>query len=99
MIEPTESFTKSELDRFADAVVAIKELILDHPEVLQTAPHFTPIDRVDEVAANRNLILREDIQHLPPLPFNRIKNSTLMNLSISEIKEKIIQANRAVSEG
>lgn len=99
MIEPTESFTKSELDRFADAVIAIKELILDHPKVLQTAPHFTPIDRVDEVSANRNLILREDIQHLPPLPFNRIKNSTLMNLSISEIKEKIIQANRALSEG
>ena len=42
MIEPTESFTKSELDRFADAVIAIKNLILQNPEVLNTAPHFTP---------------------------------------------------------
>ena len=80
MIEPTESFTKKELDRFADAVIAIKRLIMSTPEVLNTAPHFTPIDRVDEVSANRNLILMEEINHLPPLPFNRIKNSTLLKL-------------------
>ena len=99
MIEPTESFTKSELDRFADAVIAIKSLILQNPEVLNTAPHFTPIDRVDEVSANRNLILQEDILHLPPLPFNRIKNSTLMDLSISEIQKKVIEASQTLTIG
>ncbi len=97
MIEPTESFSKSELDRFAEAVIAIKELIMDHPEVLKTAPHFTPIDRVDEVSANRALVLSEIIHHLPPLPFNRIKNSTLCSLSIPEIKRKIVEASRALS--
>ena len=95
MIEPTESFTKKELDRFADAVIAIKRLIMSTPEVLNTAPHFTPIDRVDEVSANRNLILMEEINHLPPLPFNRIKNSTLQSLSIEEIHNKVIDAHRA----
>ena len=65
------------------------------PEVLNTAPHFTPIDRVDEVSANRNLILMEEINHLPPLPFNRIKNSTLQSLSIEEIHNKVIDAHRA----
>ena len=32
MIEPTESYTKMELDRFADAVVAIKDLIENYPK-------------------------------------------------------------------
>ena len=94
MIEPTESYTKKELDRFADAVLAIKELIVQHPKVLLSAPHFTPIDRVDEVSANRNLILHETIHHLPSLPHNRMKPSMLLELSISEIKQKIIEASK-----
>lgn len=92
MIEPTESYGKEELDRFADAVLAIKEIIVSHPEAIKTAPHFTPIDRVDEVSANRNLCLREKLDHLPPLPFNRIKPSILKDLSISEIKTRILDA-------
>ncbi len=93
MIEPTESYTKKELDRFASAVLAIKEIIVQHPKALLSAPHFTPIDRVDEVSANRNLVLNETIHHLPALPYNRIKPSLLMELSISAIKEKIIEAS------
>jgi glycine dehydrogenase len=90
MIEPTESYTKYELDRFVDAVICIKEIITDHPEAVKTAPHFTPIDRVDEVAANRNLILQEKLEHLPSLHLNRIKPSVLNNLEIREIKSRII---------
>jgi hypothetical protein len=48
---------------------------------------------VDEVSANRNLVLNETIHHLPALPYNRIKPSLLMELSISAIKEKIIEAS------
>jgi glycine dehydrogenase len=92
MIEPTESYGIAELDRFAEAVLAIKEMIEDHPEVLRSAPHFTPIDRVDEVGANRNLCLREKLEHLPSLPFNRVKPSILRDLSISEIKTRILEA-------
>ena len=69
------------------------------PEVLNTAPHFTPIDQVDEVSANRNLILMEEINHLPPLPFNRIKILTLQSLSIEEIHNKVIDAHRAQALG
>ena len=92
MIEPTESYTKAELDRFIDAVIAIKELISECPEAIKTAPHFTPIDRVDEVGANRNLILQEKLEHLPSLHLNRIEPSTLNALEISEIKKRIIDS-------
>ncbi|MBT3666808.1 MAG: aminomethyl-transferring glycine dehydrogenase subunit GcvPB [Opitutae bacterium] len=90
MIEPTESYTKSELDRFIDAVICIKEIISECPEAVKSAPHFTPIDRVDEVAANRNLILQEKLDHLPSLHLNRIKPSVLKGLEIREIKSRII---------
>jgi glycine dehydrogenase len=91
MIEPTESYTQTELDRFADAVLAIKDIIEEHPEVVAGAPHFTPIDKVDEVAANRNLCLSEKLDHLPALPLNRIQPNVLMELEINEIKKRILQ--------
>ncbi len=93
MIEPTESYTKAELDRFVDAVIAIKELISECPEAIKSAPHFTPIDRVDEVGANRNLILQEKLDHLPSLHLNRIKPSVLNDLEISEIKKRVIDCS------
>lgn len=39
MIEPTESETKEELDRFCDALINIKKEIEDSPEILKNAPH------------------------------------------------------------
>jgi glycine dehydrogenase len=89
MIEPTESYTKKELDRFAEAVLAIKDLIEEYPEVVTGAPHFTPIDRVDEVSANRNLCLAEKLDHLPALPSNRIQPQILLNLGVDEIKQRL----------
>ena len=64
MIEPTESYTKAELDRFAEAVLAIIKLVKTHPQVLNSAPHFTPIDRVEEVEANRDVCLSESLLSL-----------------------------------
>lgn len=90
MIEPTESYTKEELDRFADAVVAIGELVRQHPEVLQSAPRFTPVDRVDEVAANRGLILSERLQSLPVINPNRLSPTVLNQLPVKEIQERIL---------
>lgn len=90
MIEPTESYTKAELDRFAESVVAIRDIIRECPQALASAPHFTPIDRVDEVAANRNLILREKLDSLPSIPSNRMAASELLELSIGEIKQLIM---------
>ena len=94
MIEPTESYTKNELDRFAEAVLAIKDIIEEFPYVLKSAPHFTPIDKVDEVTANRNLRLHEPLDRLPPLPHNRISPAELTRLEVSEIKERVIQLSR-----
>jgi len=91
MIEPTESYTQSELDRFAEAVLAIKDLIEEYPQVVANAPHFTPIDRVDEVSANRKLCLSQKLDHLPALPLNRIQPSVLMQLDVAEIKKRILQ--------
>ena len=88
MIEPTESYTLDELNRFASAVTAIKDMIENYPEVIAHAPHFTPIDRVDEVSANRNLCLAERLNHLPALPINRIQPRVLLELDINEIKKE-----------
>lgn len=90
MIEPTESYTKAELDRFAEAVIAIGALIREKPEVLKSAPRFTPVDRVDEVAANRNLTLSERITVLPSLNPNRIPPAQLAAMPVEEIRRRIL---------
>lgn len=92
MIEPTESYTKGELDRFAEAVKAILRLIKEHPQALKSAPHFTPIDRVEEVEANREVCLSESLETLPPLNQARIHSSELAKMPVEEIYTKIVQS-------
>ncbi|MFZ6029325.1 MAG: aminomethyl-transferring glycine dehydrogenase subunit GcvPB [Chloroflexota bacterium] len=57
MIEPTETESKETLDAFADALLQIAEEARLQPELLHDAPHHTPIGRVDEVRAAKNLVL------------------------------------------
>jgi glycine dehydrogenase subunit 2 len=57
MIEPTETESKEVLDSFADAMLKIAEEAKTNPDVLHEAPHITPIGRLDEVHAAKNLIL------------------------------------------
>jgi glycine dehydrogenase len=90
MIEPTESYTLAELDRFADAVIAIKQLIMNHPQVLASAPHFTPIDRVDEISANRNLVLSESLDALPVISHSRVPQDALLQMPVDSIVDQII---------
>lgn len=97
MIEPTESYTKAELDRFADAVKAIRRLITEHPQVLLSAPHFTPIDRVEEVDANRDVCLSESLDALPTINLPRISTRELAKMSVDAIYEKIVEAAKAVA--
>ncbi|HAV13155.1 MAG TPA: glycine dehydrogenase [Opitutae bacterium] len=92
MIEPTESYTKAELDRFADAVKAIIKLVKEHPQVLNSAPHFTPIDRVEEVEANRDVCLSESLETLPKLNIARISTRELAQMPVDEIYVKIVEA-------
>jgi glycine dehydrogenase len=90
MVEPTESFTKAELDRFAEAVQAIIKLAREHPDVLNSAPHFTPIDRVEEVEANRDVCLSESLDTLPEINPARVSTKELAQLTIPEIYAKIV---------
>ncbi len=98
MIEPTESYTKGELDRFGDAVLAMLDLVNEHPEVLLTVPHFTPIDRVDEVTANKNLVLSEKLTALPNILSNRLSPQEIEKLSFEEIKKRILAAHLQVKK-
>lgn len=93
MVEPTESYTKAELDRFADACLDILDLVDTHPEVLQTVPHFTPIDRVDDVTANKKPILSEKLVNLPEIIPNRVEPHVLAQMPLPEIKELILKAH------
>lgn len=54
MIEPTESEPLSELQRFVDAM---KEIVAEDPEVVKSAPHKTPVRRLDEAWAARKRVL------------------------------------------
>ncbi len=57
MIEPTETESIETLDAFADAMLTIAEEARNNPDVLHEAPHTTPMGRLDEVQAAKNLIL------------------------------------------
>ncbi|MBM3121976.1 MAG: aminomethyl-transferring glycine dehydrogenase subunit GcvPB, partial [Chloroflexi bacterium] len=57
MIEPTESESKQVLDAFTEAMIKIAEEARTHPDVLHAAPHVTPVGRLDEVKAAKDLVL------------------------------------------
>lgn len=60
MIEPTETESIETLDRFIETMIKIAQEAKDNPEILKTAPHNTPVRRIDEAKAARNLILKWD---------------------------------------
>ena len=55
MIEPTESEPTETLDFFIETMKKIMQEAKDDPEVLKTAPHHTPVRRLDEVKAIKEL--------------------------------------------
>jgi glycine dehydrogenase subunit 2 len=59
MIEPTETEAKPALDAFVDAMKAIAKEARDDPDKVRTAPHSTPLRRLDEVRAARELALSD----------------------------------------
>jgi glycine dehydrogenase subunit 2 len=57
MIEPPETESKEEIDRFCDAMLAIAKECETDPEKVLGSPWATPVGRVDEVRAARQLKL------------------------------------------
>jgi glycine dehydrogenase subunit 2 len=55
MIEPTETESLETLDRFVDAMRTIAREAVSTPELLHDAPHASPVRRMDEVKAAREL--------------------------------------------
>lgn len=58
MVEPTETESKESIDAAAEAFIKLASLAKEDPDTLHTAPHTTPIGRLDEVGAARNPRLR-----------------------------------------
>jgi glycine dehydrogenase subunit 2 len=54
MVEPTETESKETLDHFAEAMEEIARLAEEDPDRVTSAPHTTPVGRLDEVRAARN---------------------------------------------
>jgi glycine dehydrogenase subunit 2 len=57
MIEPTESESRETLDDFVQALQRIAEEARTDPALLHDAPHSTPVRRLDEVRAAKELVL------------------------------------------
>ncbi len=58
MVEPTESETKDGLDAFCEAMLAIAAEVDENPGIVTSAPHDSPVRRLDEATAARKPVLR-----------------------------------------
>ncbi len=59
MIEPTETESKASMDYFSDVMEKIYKEAISDPKVVKTAPHNTPIKRLDAVLAARKPVLHD----------------------------------------
>lgn len=53
MIEPTETESKASLDNFIEIMYQIADEVEKNPEIVRSAPHNTPVKRLDEAMAAR----------------------------------------------
>ncbi len=58
MIEPTETESKETLDGFIEIMRHIAAEAISDPDSLKTAPHTTPVRRLDETTAARQPVLK-----------------------------------------
>ncbi|MFQ5904360.1 MAG: aminomethyl-transferring glycine dehydrogenase subunit GcvPB, partial [Candidatus Binatia bacterium] len=58
MIEPTETESRETLDAFADAMISIAREAKENPNLVKSAPHSTPLGRLDEARAARKPVIR-----------------------------------------
>ena len=53
MIEPTETESKETLDEFIAVMKLVAKEAIENPEIVKSAPHTTPVRRLDETTAAR----------------------------------------------
>ena len=58
MVEPCETESKQLMDEVCGIYCRLYDMAYTDPEALHTAPHTTPVRRLDEVGAARNPVLR-----------------------------------------
>ena len=58
MIEPTETESRESLDEFVQAMIQIAKEAEENPEIVRSAPQNTPVTRLDEGKAARDLDVR-----------------------------------------
>ena len=58
MIEPTETESKETLDDFIDIMHRVAEEAIADPDMVKSAPHTTPVRRLDETTAAKNPLLK-----------------------------------------
>jgi glycine dehydrogenase subunit 2 len=67
MIEPTETEAKETLDAFVEAMLAIAREAESEPDVVRSAPHGRPVQRLDEVRAAKRAIVKYEFDEHPDL--------------------------------
>jgi glycine dehydrogenase subunit 2 len=55
MIEPTESESKESLDNFIKVMKQIAREVKENPDIIKSAPNSTPVGRLDEAIAAKNM--------------------------------------------
>jgi glycine dehydrogenase subunit 2 len=58
LIEPSETESKEIIDAFAAAMIEIRDTAYHDAESIKSAPHTTPVRRLDDVRAARQLDVR-----------------------------------------
>ncbi|OQA00322.1 MAG: putative glycine dehydrogenase (decarboxylating) subunit 2 [Planctomycetes bacterium ADurb.Bin401] len=59
MIEPTETESKETLDTFIATMIDLAKVAENEPDKLKAAPVTTPVGRLDETAAAKNVDIAE----------------------------------------
>jgi glycine dehydrogenase subunit 2 len=67
MIEPTETEPKERLDGFVEAMLAIAREAAEDPETLKGAPYGRPVQRLDEVRAAKQPVVKYGFEEHPDL--------------------------------
>ena len=93
MVEPTESYTKKELDRFIEALYEIKAILKNHPQILKTVPHFMPVFRINEIQANKHVIVSEPFTYFPKVLKEKLSLSFMATEPLKNITSKILETH------